>query len=183
MLNCIVNYLTIKNYKFSNPIIADGRDIVEEILGESWKTSFKLIDIVDKIPLFIETFINNLKEEIIYLAGTYTLGDKYDLYILEQLPIHLQRVKEVINIEGKEKEFNKIMLVSDMFFCLFDQERWNKNNLHLTFWTNIRALVTIKKNIDGDLCKFFWKQINKKVNMLLILNKIYLFNCLLSEIV
>jgi glutamine synthetase len=53
-------------------------------------------------------------------------------------------------------------MVSDVYFCLFDQEKWTKNNLHLTFWSNIRSLVTIKKMIKGDTCRFFWKQKNKK---------------------
>jgi hypothetical protein len=52
-------------------------------------------------------------------------------------------------------------MISDIFFCLFDQEKWTKNNLHLTFWSNIRSLVTIKKLIKGDTCRFFWKQKTK----------------------
>jgi viroplasmin and RNaseH domain-containing protein len=60
-------------------------------------------------------------------------------------------------------------MVSDVFFCLFDQEKWNKNNLNLTFWTNIRSLVTIKKMIKGDTCRFFWKQRNKKKHYEMIL--------------
>jgi hypothetical protein len=59
-------------------------------------------------------------------------------------------------------------MVSDLYFCLFDQGGWNKNNLHLIFWSNIRSLVTIKKVIKGDTCRFFWKQKNKKVYQLLI---------------
>jgi len=55
-------------------------------------------------------------------------------------------------------------MVSDIFFCLFDQEKWTKNNLYLTFWSNIRSLVTIKKLIKGDTCRFFWKQKNKNKN-------------------
>jgi hypothetical protein len=72
-------------------------------------------------------------------------------------------------IDGKEKEFPKILMVSDIFFCLFDQEKWNKNNLHLTFWSNIRSLVTIKKLIKGDTCRFFWKQKSKTKNYEMIL--------------
>jgi hypothetical protein len=118
------------------------------------------------IPQYISDFLSSLKEGTIYLSGSYSLGDKYDLSFLEQLPVHIQKVKEKININGKDKEFSKIMMVGDMFFCLFDQETWNKNNLTLTFWSNIRALVTIKKTIKGETCRFFWKQKNKKVNLI-----------------
>ena len=115
------------------------------------------------IPQYISDFLSSLKEGTIYLSGSYSLGDKYDLSFLESLPVHIQKVKEKININGKDKEFSKIMMVGDMFFCLFDQETWNKNNLTLTFWSNIRALVTIKKTIKGETCRFFWKQKNKNL--------------------
>jgi hypothetical protein len=72
-------------------------------------------------------------------------------------------VKEKVIVDNKEKEFQKILLFSDTFFCLFDQEKWTKNNLTLTFWANIRSLLTIKKSMQNDLCRFFWKQKNKKV--------------------
>ena len=74
-----------------------------------------------------------------------------------------------MNIDGKDKEFPKILMVSDIFFVLFDQEKWTKNNLHLTFWSNIRSLVTIKKLIKGDSCRFFWKQKNKKKSYEMVL--------------
>eukprot|EP00340_Litonotus_pictus_P002370 CAMPEP_0170517482 /NCGR_PEP_ID=MMETSP0209-20121228/3466_1 /TAXON_ID=665100 ORGANISM="Litonotus pictus, Strain P1" /NCGR_SAMPLE_ID=MMETSP0209 /ASSEMBLY_ACC=CAM_ASM_000301 /LENGTH=449 /DNA_ID=CAMNT_0010802753 /DNA_START=96 /DNA_END=1445 /DNA_ORIENTATION=- len=147
---------------FSYPIIADGRDLLEEVLGQTWTTGMKLIDVAEKIPAYISDFLTNLQEGNIYLSGSYTLGEKYDLSLLEQLPVYLQKIKEKVNINGKDKEFTKIMLVGDMFFCLFDQDMWNRNNLTLTFWSNIRALVTIKKTIQGETCRFFWKQKNRK---------------------
>lgn len=103
------------------------------------------------------------------MTGTYTLGDKYDLSIIEQLPVHIQKIKEKIVIDGKEKEFNKLLMVSDMFFCLFDQDRWNKNNLTLSFWSSIRALVTIKKHITSDVCRFYWRQKSRKVRLYYII--------------
>lgn len=147
---------------FSYPSIADGRDILEEILNQQWTTSIKIVDIADKIPQFIIDFLNNLKEGTVFLSGNYLLDEKYDLSLFEQLPVYIQKIKERVNIDGKDKEFNKIMVISDMFFCLFDQERWSKNNLKLTFWSNIKSLVTIKKTVKGDLCRFFWKQKSKR---------------------
>lgn len=132
-------------------------------MGQTWSTNLKLVDIANKIPEFISEFLKNLKEGTIYLSGAFYLGEKYDLGILESLPVHIQKVKEIIIVDYKEKEFNKLMVISDMFFCLFDQERWSKSNFTLSFWSNIKALVTIKKTIKGNTCRFFWKQKNKKV--------------------
>jgi hypothetical protein len=78
----------------------------------------------------------------------------------------IKKVKEILDIDDKEKEFNRVLMISDLYFCLFDQERWNKNNLHLIFWSNIRSVVTIKKIIKGDSCRFIWKQKNKKVSVI-----------------
>jgi hypothetical protein len=133
------------------------------------------------LPDFFKDYLKNLNEGVLVLVGQYYLGEKYDLSLLESLPIskilylikfnliivEIFKVKEKIVIDGKEKDFPKVLLVSDIFFCLFDQEKWTKNNLHLTFWTNIRALATIKKTMNGDSVRFFWKQKNKKVKSIL----------------
>jgi hypothetical protein len=75
----------------------------------------------------------------------------------------VKKIKEKLNINGKEKEFSRLLIISDMYFLVFDTEIWNKNSITLLFWTTIRALVTIKKLIKNDLCRFFWKQKNKLV--------------------
>ncbi len=84
--------------------------------------------------------------------------------IFISISIDVKKVKEKVIIDGKEKEMPKILLVSDIYLCLFDQEKWTKNNLQMTFWSNIRSLVTIKKLIKGNTIRFFWKQKNKKRN-------------------
>ena len=77
----------------------------------------------------------------------------------------MQKVKEKVNVDGKEKDIPRVLMVSDIYICLFEQDKWTKNNLTLTFWSNLRSLVTIKKTINGDICKFYWKQKNKKVKI------------------
>jgi len=58
-------------------------------------------------------------------------------------------------------------MISDMFVCLFELIEggmWTKPSLTLVFWTNLRALFTIRKNLVGNKMKFFWKQRHKKSN-------------------
>ena len=66
-------------------------------------------------------------------------------------------------IDGKQKEFQRILLLSDIYICIFEIQKWKKNSLLLIFWSNLRSLVTIKKTINADNCRFFWKQKNKNV--------------------
>lgn len=146
-----------------------------------------MIDLINRIPIFCQEFVKSLSDGILTLVGNYYLGDKYEYSFLESLPVcnnhefidihfikylrenfdiyilDLQNVKEKVLIDGKEKDISRILLVSDVYICLFEQEKWTKNNLLLTFWSNLRSLVTIKKTINGDICKFYWKQKNKKV--------------------
>ena len=75
----------------------------------------------------------------------------------------MRKVKEKIVVSDKEKETERWLMVSDLFFCLFDQEKWSRNNLNLVFWTNLRALVTIRKNVREEIVKFYFKQKHIKV--------------------
>ena len=80
----------------------------------------------------------------------------------------MQKVNEKIMIDGKEKEIQRVLLLSDIYICVFEIQKWKKNSLFLTFWSNLRSLVTIKKTINGDVCRFFWKQKNKNVRKLFL---------------
>jgi len=46
-----------------------------------------LVDIIEKIPNFIKTFIKSLQSGIVELVGKFYLGDIYDLAILENFPL------------------------------------------------------------------------------------------------
>ena len=67
--------------------MADGRDLIDDLLGQSWIPSFKIIDIISKIPEFINDYIKNLQNGQLILHGSYHLGEKYDLTFLESLPV------------------------------------------------------------------------------------------------
>jgi ubiquitin-protein ligase len=72
---------------FSFPHICDGRDIVEDVLGQNWVSSLKIFDIVEKLPNFTQEFYKNLQQGVLVLVGSYYLGERYDLSFLESLPI------------------------------------------------------------------------------------------------
>jgi hypothetical protein len=145
-------------------------------MEQKWTATLRVLDdVINKLPEFVKSYYNQLKDGTLVLFGSYYLGTKYDLTVLDSssvcnlyINIVIRKVREKVMVDNTEKEFNRLLMISDLYFCLFDQERWNKNNLNLLFWSNIRAIVTIKKFIKGDSCRFFWKQKNKKVIVLLI---------------
>ena len=75
----------------------------------------------------------------------------------------MRKVKEKIIINDKEKEIERWLMVSDLYLLLFDEDKWSRFNLTLVFWTNLKSLVTIRKNIKEDLVKFYFKQKHRKV--------------------
>ena len=143
--------------KFSFPHLCDGRDVLEDILETTWLTQYKLIDIINKIPKFILDYTKSLNEGFLILAGNFYLGAKYDLDFLEKLPVFTKRVKEKEILFGKYVESNKLLVISDLYFCLYEIDKKNKNKGELTFWSNIKALITIKRIVKENICIFIWR--------------------------
>ncbi len=64
----------------------------------------------------------------------------------------------------------RYLMVSDMFVCLFEADNWDKSRLKLIFWTNLKSLITIRKNLVGNLVKFFWRQKTKSSHYIMELD-------------
>ena len=143
--------------KFTFPHLCDGRDFLEDILGSTWVTKYRLIDIINKIPQFVNEYLKSLNEGYLILAGKYYLGEKYNLEFLESLPVYSKRIKEKEEINGKHIEVNKLLIVSDLYFCLFEIDKKHKNFGALTFWSNIKALITIKRIVKENECILIWR--------------------------
>ena len=43
-------------------------------------------------------------------------------------------VKESLILNGKSIKLNRLVVLSDVYFLMFEQEKWYKNNLILIFW-------------------------------------------------
>lgn len=142
---------------FAFPHLCDGRDVINDIIETQWSTENKLIDIIEKIPKFIIEYNNSLKEGYLIQAGSYYLGENYDLALIESLPIYTQRVKEIQIINSKTNEVSKLLAISDIYFCLYEYDKKNKGNATLTFWSHIRALITIKRIVKEDIYHFYWR--------------------------
>ena len=152
------------------PQYSDGRDILEEVLGEKWNENIKLITLLPLIPDFIKKVF--MDGNLLYI-GKYYLGGKYDLKLLERSNFEIKQVKENVLINGKWVKFLRIMLISDIYFLLFESEKWNKNKLTLVFWSSINCLKSIKKILVNNLVFIHWSQkgINVPYEMFLTMDK------------
>ena len=160
--------LCITQYCF--PQYSDGRDILEEVLGEKWNENSKLVNLLPLIPDFIKKVF--MDGNLIYI-GKYYLGGKYDLKLLERSNFEIKQVKENILINGKWVKFLRLMLISDIYFLLFEIEKWNKNKLTLVFWSSINSIKSIKKILVNNMVFIHWSQkgINEPYEMFLTMDK------------
>ena len=152
------------------PQYSDGRDILEEVIGEKWNENIKLANILPLIPDFIKKVF--MDGNLIYI-GKYYLGGKYDLKLLERSNYEIKQVKENILINGKWVKYLRLMLISDIYFLLFEIEKWNKNKLTLVFWSSINSIKSIKKILVNNMVFIHWSQkgINEPYEMFLTMDK------------
>ena len=126
----------------------DGRDILENVIGESWSNQYKITSIVNSIPKFIIDFLKNKVNNINNIIGQYYLDEIYNLDILRKLPYkYFNQVNEISMMNGKnEIEESRFLFLTDNFFLLFiDTGLFNVGNMKLSFWAYIKSLDTIKQ--------------------------------------
>ena len=141
---------------FSYPSLCDGRDILEEVINATWTNQYHIVEIINSIPKFILDFLQNLEQKKLRFCGKYYLDGKYDFEIVSRLPVYFEKVQEVYIINGnKEIKESRYLMISDLFFVLFDFDFFNKSNLRLVFWSTIKSL-SFMREISGN-CEFTWK--------------------------
>ena len=141
---------------FSYPSLCDGRDILEEVINATWTNQYHIVEIINSIPKFILDFLQNLEQKKLRFCGKYYLDSKYDFEIVSRLPVYFEKVQEVYTINGnKEIKESRYLMISDLFFVLFDFDFFNKSTLRLVFWSTIKSL-SFMREISGN-CEFTWK--------------------------
>ena len=151
--------------KFSYPHIADGRNLINEVLKSKWNNNgtYNLDLIINRIPKFIIQFNSSLEDGYILLVGKYTLNQLYLTKIIRKFPIFIKNVKEIQKVNNKVIKVNKILTIGDLSFCLY--EKYSKNYSKLTFQNDLNNLVTMKRNTEYNTITFIWKNKNNDNNI------------------
>ena len=145
---------------FCYPHFADGRDLFYELRSSknpqknNWLTNL-LSDILEFIKI-------NYEKGGLYFFGNYYLGGKYDLRLLQKGCENNLNVRENLVINGKSLKINRVLVLSDVYFLLFEQEKWYKNNLTLLFWSSISNIQKIQKVKDSKTIILQWTQKEKE---------------------
>ena len=143
---------------FCSPSFSDGRDFLENII-QDWKEEMDVTSILTIIPAFVKMYMEDVD---MWFIGRYYLGSKYDFKLFEHKNYLIKNVKENVSINGKYLKFPKILIISDIYFLLFDQEKNNKNSLILTFWASINSIKSIKKVLINKIILIHFSQRKKK---------------------
>ena len=142
---------------FCFPHVADGRDLFS-FLVEEWKENLNIVSIIEILPEFIKNYFSNGN---LFFIGKYYLGEKYNLKFFDRNKCEIKFIKENVNVNGKFVRLNRLCIISDIFFLLFEYEKLNKNNLTLVFWSLINNIKSIKKIIVYKMVIIKWKAENE----------------------
>ena len=147
--------------KFSYPHIYDGRNLIEDVLKSKWKKNAYTIDtIINKIPKFIVEFNSSLEDGYLLLVGKFSINHIYSTERIKKFPIFVVNIKENQKINNKITKIKKILTISDLSFCLYEQE--SKKFSKLTFHNNLNNLISIKRNTQQNTITLIWKSIDNK---------------------
>ena len=154
------------------PHFADGRDIFKELPSlKNPKRAFNFSNLLSEILEFIQA---NFKKGGLYFFGKHYLGGRYDLRMLKKGcdNKNIFAVKESLILNGKSIKLNRLVVLSDVYFLMFEQEKWYKNNLILIFWSSISNIQKIQKVKDNKMVILHWSQKDKEnFHMSLTLNQ------------
>ena len=140
------------------PHFADGRDIFRELpSSKNPKKVFNFSNILSEILEFIDA---NFQKGGLNFFGKYYLGSRYDLRMFQKSCSNknIFNVKENLVLNGKSIKLNRILILSDVYFLMFEQEKWYKNNLMLIFWSSISNIQKIQKVKDNKTLILQWTQ-------------------------
>ena len=147
------------------PHLADGRDLFKELRNS--KSSNQGLSFDNLLSDILEFIKINFERGGLIFCGNYYLGSKYDLRILQKGCENIINVKENLVVNGKKVKFNRVLILSDVYFLLFEQEKWYKNNLTLLFWSSINNIEKIQKVKDNKTIILHWTQKSKETPYLM----------------
>ena len=137
------------------PHLADGRDLYRE-LRNSNNSNNGILSLNNLLGDILEFIKINYERGGLIFCGNYYLGAKYDLKILQKGCENIINVKENLVVNGKTIKYNRVLVLSQVFFLLFEQEKWYKNNLTLLFWSSINNIEKIQKVKDNKTIILHW---------------------------
>ena len=152
------------------PNLADGRDLFRELrnLGSYRKGDLLLNNLLQELMDFVKI---NFQRGGLMFCGNYYLEDRYETRFFDNNKCKvIQNVKQNLVIKGKNTEYNRILILSDVHFLLFKKDKANKNSLILLFWASFNNIEKIQKFSDNKTVILHWITQDKNTDYLMNLS-------------
>ena len=151
------------------PSLADGRDLFRELrnCGDYRKGDLYLTNLILELLEFIK--INYERGGLIF-CGNYYLDEKLEArYFDNDHCKNITKVKQKLFIKGKNVTYNRIVVLSDIYFLLFKKDKNSKHGRILLFWGSFHNIEKIQKLSDNKTVLLYWttrdKGNNYKMNL------------------
>jgi hypothetical protein len=145
------------------PSVADGRDLIEELLSTRWSPSITCADIVGQIPKFYqESILKNQPELFNKNYGKFHLGSPYllDLWYGKELMSYFYCTENDLNNTRYMKE--RMIVVTHTLILIFELNTQIIDVGYLISWATLQSLNSIKRAInESDRLTFEWKKIGE----------------------
>jgi ubiquitin-protein ligase len=172
---------------FSFPTVFDNRNLIFSVINHNWVNKNNLKDLKDlregnlvepieeiilSIPKFLSRLIENTNNKILVYYGDYKIDMIYDINdFLVNTDLDFFKVCQHLKPkkEGEEKvKKERYVVLTDIYFLLFDAVPHSKNLAKLLFWGDIRQIVTCKgtsfsSESDSETLILEWKNNNKLI--------------------
>ena len=139
--------------------ICDGKNILENVIKDSWYGQLSAKQIILKIPNFIQECLEN--ENNIIFIGKYMFNYEYDYNMLLKIPHqYFNIVEQIINIKTDKTE-KRFLMITSLFFMVFSFKSgyFNYYDLKLVFFASVYSLYGINKESP-----YFGFEFNKNKN-------------------
>lgn len=117
------------------------------------------------MPEFINRVQENEKNRILVYYGDYKIDELYQMNeFLSNSDINFYKLQQVFLMGSKQIIKDRYIVLTDVYFLLFDPIKDNKNIGKLLFWGDIRQLSTAKGSAEfSDHLIIEWKSQDKAV--------------------
>jgi ubiquitin-protein ligase len=132
---------------FYFPSICDNRNLLYSIINHNWVEESKIEEIIEKIPGFLYRVIENTNSKVLVYYGDYYIDRIYDMndFNINQ-NIDFYKVKDSVFKKGKNIEKPRYIILTDIYFLMFDPVPVSKNLAKLIFWGDVRQILSCKGN-------------------------------------
>lgn len=147
-VNCLTNFIF--------PTIFDNRNLLFSIIKHNWSKESRLDEIIDGIPYFIIRVSENCLLDTLVYYGDYHIDKIYNMneFLLNDEINFFRCFQYIANKKNMTKiKKDRYIILTDVYFLLFDPLEENKNSAKLLFWGDIRQLSNFRcEEIKEERC-------------------------------